>query len=298
MMVGYKYLVREGESVDLRKRATRDAPLYSSRADYEAKLRAKVARLSELQEVFYAADRFALLIILQGMDTAGKDGVIRHVLSGVNPQGLEVHSFKQPTAEEVHHDFLWRAWRVLPQRGRIGVFNRSYYEEVVVVRVHPEFLAAQGFAEEQGGDKDFWKARYRAVVEMERHLHRSNLRILKFMLHLSMEEQRQRLLARIDEPDKHWKVRAGDITERARWKDYVKAYEDCLAATSTDEAPWFVVPADDKQNARLIVADIVVATLEAMDLRYPELGKKQRDELEALRRELAKPANSADAAKG
>jgi PPK2 family polyphosphate:nucleotide phosphotransferase len=280
------YLVREGKSVDLAKRPTLVPAFYATKAEYDASLQTIVEKLSDLHQRLYAANRNALLIVLQGMDTAGKDGVIRHVMSGFNPQGCEVHSFKEPSDEELRHDFLWRAYRVLPPRGRIGVFNRSYYEEVLVVRVHPEFLEAQGFAGDKVGDKAFWKARYRAIGEMERHLQRSGTRILKFMLHMSEEEQRKRLLARIDEPEKHWKIGETDIAERARWADYMDAYEHCLAATSTDDAPWFVVPADDKQNARLIVATIILATLEGMDLRYPEIDDKRRGELEAMRRAL------------
>jgi PPK2 family polyphosphate:nucleotide phosphotransferase len=289
-----KFLVREGESVDLRKRPTLIPPFYASKEESEALLRTKVEKLSDLQRRLYASDRFALLIILQGMDTSGKDGVIRHVMSGLNPQGCEVHSFKQPSDEELHHDFLWRAYKVLPARGRIGVFNRSYYEDVVVVRVHPEFLAMAGYDGDKLGNKAFWKARYRAMVEVERHLVQSGTRILKFMLHLSEEEQRKRLLARIDEPEKNWKIGPSDIAERSHWKEYIKAYEACLSATSTADVPWFVVPADDKQNARLIVAEIMLATLEDMDLRYPELSEKQRKELYIMRRELQKPAGSGD----
>ena len=284
------YRIREGESVDLGKRPTRiDAP-FASKDDYEKALKQRVERLHKLQEMFYAADSHALLIVLQGMDTAGKDGVIEHVLSGMNQQGCEVHAFKQPSEAELHHDFLWRCVRVLPERGRVGVFNRSYYEEVVVVRVHPEFLDRQGAGvRANAGGKDFWKDRYRSIVGLERHLQRNATRIVKLFLHLSEEEQRQRLLARIDEPAKNWKFSAGDVAERARWKDYLKAYEQCLGETSTAEAPWFVVPADDKPTARLIAAEIIAGAMEALDLKYPELSGTRRAELEAIRRQLQLP---------
>jgi PPK2 family polyphosphate:nucleotide phosphotransferase len=220
------------------------------------------------------------------MDTAGKDGVIRHVTTGLNPLGREVHSFRPPSEEELHHDFLWRANRLLPARGRIGVFNRSYYEEVLVVRVHPEQLAGEGLS--AAPDEDFWRGRYRAMVEMERHLDASCTRVVKFFLHLSADEQRKRLLARIDEPDKNWKFNLTDIAERALWPDYMRAYADCLSATSTDRAPWYVVPSDDKRSQRLIVAAILRSAMEAMKLRYPKVGKRRREELEAIRRALEK----------
>jgi len=198
------------------------------------------------------------LLIFQAMDAAGKDGAIRNVMSGVNPQGCEVFSFKQPSTQELKHDFLWRTTRCLPERGRIGIFNRSYYEEVLVVRVHPDILRAQGLPEESLKEKHFWKERYRSIVDLEDHLHRNGTRIIKFFLHLSKHEQRERFLERIDEPDKNWKFSAADVAERKLWDHYQKAYEECLGGTSTATAPWHVVPADDKENARLIVSQIIV----------------------------------------
>ena len=229
--------------------------------------------------------RYALLVIFQGMDAAGKDGVIRHVMSGIDPQGCDVHSFKEPSAEELRHDFLWRTTLRLPARGRIGIFNRSYYEDVVVVRVHPELLDARRLP--PGGAQSIWQERYRSIVESEAHLQRNGTRIVKFFLHLSEAEQRQRFLERADDPEKSWKLTPGDIEERALWKQYIRAYEACLAATSTATAPWYVVPADDKKTARLIVARIVLETLQALALSYPQPGKARKQELRALRKQLA-----------
>ncbi len=222
------------------------------------------------------------------MDAAGKDGAIKHVMSGVNPQGCQVFSFKHPSAEELEHDFLWRTTRCLPERGRIGIFNRSYYEEVLIVRVHPEILQAQSIPDELLAGKEFWKKRYASIAGLEKHLHRNGTRVIKFFLHLSKEEQRQRLLKRIEDPEKNWKFEEGDLQERARWKDYMKAYEDCLSATSTKHAPWFVVPADDKQNARLIISRIVLETLKDLKMSYPKSDAKRVKELESFRKQLAK----------
>jgi PPK2 family polyphosphate:nucleotide phosphotransferase len=226
-----------------------------------------------------------LLLIFQGMDAAGKDGAIRHVLSGVNPQGCEVFSFKQPSAEELEHDFLWRTSRRLPERGRIGIFNRSYYEEVLVVRVHPEILRGQGLPPELIDERTIWKERYRSIEE---HLHRNGTRIIKFFLHLSKDEQRKRLLKRIDEPDKNWKFNLSDMHERLFWKEYMEAYEDCLGATSTPNAPWYVVPADDKRNARLFISHIVLDAFEELKMEYPTVTAKRRKELDEIREGLAK----------
>ena len=282
------YRVREGEAVDLKKRPTITTPVYKSKDEYHALLGDHVDRLNAQQQLLYASESKALLIIFQGMDGAGKDGAIRHVMSGVNPQGCEVYSFKQPSTEELHHDFLWRCYRSLPERGRIGIFNRSYYEEVLVVRVHPELLANQGLSSRAGTQKSFWKDRYRSIVELERHLHRNGTRFVKIFLHLSNEEQRNRFLARIDEPHKNWKFSMADVSERKRWKDYMKAYEACLSATSSSFAPWSVVPADDKANARLIVSQIIVEAMEGMKLRYPEVSAKRLAELKSIRRHLEK----------
>ena len=222
------------------------------------------------------------------MDAAGKDGAIRHVMSGVNPQGCEVYSFKQPSVTELEHDFLWRTTCRLPERGRIGVFNRSYYEDVLVVKVHPELLLQQGLAEKLRDDKNLWKQRYRSITDLEQHLYQNSTRIIKFFLHLSKTEQRKRFLERIDEPDKNWKFSLADIHERKYWKHYMKAYEDCLNATSTEHAPWFVVPADDKEDARLIVSGIVLDALNGLKLAYPKTTAKRRRELQSIRKLLVK----------
>jgi PPK2 family polyphosphate:nucleotide phosphotransferase len=282
------FRVREGETVKLHHRPTRVAPVYESEAGYEALLANHVAELDRLQQRLYAADSHAVLLIFQAMDAAGKDGVIRHVMSGINPQGCQVFSFKHPSAEELQHDFLWRCTRDLPERGRIGIFNRSYYEEVLVVRVHPEILRAEGVAGAPRDLKKRWQHRYRSINDLERHLHGSGTKIVKFFLHLSKEEQRERFLARIEEPKKNWKFSVADIQERAFWDDYMTAYEDCLSATSTDHSPWYVVPADDKRNARLFVSRIVVGTLEDLKLRYPKTDAARREELETIREALAK----------
>jgi PPK2 family polyphosphate:nucleotide phosphotransferase len=263
-------------------------PFCETTEGYKDLLEEHVEELSSLQQLHYASNRYALLLIFQGMDAAGKDGAIRHVMSGVNPQGCEVFSFKQPSAEELEHDFLWRTTRRLPERGRIGMFNRSYYEEVLVVRVHPEILRSQGLSEELRNHKTIWEGRYRSIVDMEGHLHRNGTKIVKIFLHLSKEEQRKRFLERIDEPDKNWKFSLSDIHERKYWKQYVKAYEACLHATSTRHAPWYVVPADDKENARLIVSRIVLDGLEDLKMAYPKTTAKRRAELQSIRKQLQK----------
>jgi PPK2 family polyphosphate:nucleotide phosphotransferase len=282
-----EYRVAEGARARLAKRPTRVAPFYKSDAGYRELLARHVAKLAALQELLYASNRFALLAIFQGMDTAGKDGAIKHVMSGVNPQGCRVVSFKHPSETELRHDFLWRTTRELPERGRIGIFNRSYYEEVVVVRVHPELLRAEGLPDAKRKGENVWKARFRSIVDLERHLSRDGTRIVKFFLHVSKDEQRKRLLARIDDPEKHWKFSFADIEERSRWVDYMEAYGDCIAATSTKEAPWFVVPADDKQNARLIVSQVIIETLERLDMRYPKLPAEMEARLASARTALA-----------
>jgi PPK2 family polyphosphate:nucleotide phosphotransferase len=281
-----EFRVKPGEKVNLEKRPTSVKPYYNSKKEYHKRLAEQVDTLSSLQCLHYASNRFALLLIFQGMDGAGKDGIIRHVMSGVNPQGCQVFSFKQPSAEELQHDFLWRTTRRLPERGRIGIFNRSYYEEVLVVRVHPEILRNEGFSEEALDDKTLWKDRYRSIADMEEHLHRNGTRIVKFFLHLSKEEQRKRFLTRIDEPNKNWKFSSADIQERQYWKHYMKAYEDCLASTSTSHAPWYVIPADDKENARLIVSHIILDVLNDLKISYPQVTEKRRQELIEIRNQL------------
>jgi PPK2 family polyphosphate:nucleotide phosphotransferase len=283
-----RFRVREGRPLDLARCPTRVDPFYASDASYAKLLAGHVARLSELQEKLYAHDTYALLLVFQAMDAAGKDGAIRHIMSGINPQGCQVYSFKHPSAEELDHDFLWRTTRALPERGRIGIFNRSYYEEVLIVRVHPEILAAQRLPPESFDDPKIWKHRFRSILDLEKHLHRNGTVILKFFLHVSKAEQRRRLLARIDDPEKRWKFAKGDLGERALWKQYQAAYEECLAATSTKHAPWYVVPADDKKNARLILSQVIVERLESLDLRFPELDAAKTKELLAIRKALAK----------
>ncbi len=280
------YRVHEGERVDLSKRPTETKPVYDSKKEYSALLEQRVAQLSEQQQILYASNAFALLVILQGMDSAGKDGAIRHVMSGVNPQGCDVHAFKQPSAEELQHDFLWRCHAHVPERGKIVIFNRSYYEDVLVVRVHPEFLLNAGLTADAGTDKKLWKDRFRSIVDFERHLDENRTRVIKLFLHLSKDEQRKRFLSRIDEPEKNWKFSMGDVTERQSWDRYMEAYEDCLSATSTKHAPWFVVPADDKENARLIISQITLEALESMDLSYPKTSPERVKELETIRKEL------------
>ena len=281
------FRAREGENVNLKKWPTKVEPYYDSRKQFKTILRDRIETMSDLQSLLYASNRYAVLLIFQAMDAAGKDSAIKHVMSGVNPQGCQVFSFKQPSLEELQHDFLWRTTRRLPERGRIGIFNRSYYEEVLIVRVHPEFLSAQGFPDTAVGDK-LWQDRYRSIRDLEAHLHRNATRIVKFFLHLSKEEQRKRFLARIDEPDKNWKFNRGDIEERERWNDYMKAYQACLSSTSTRDSPWYVVPADDKSNTRLIISQIILDTLKGLKMEYPKLSRKQRKELRAIRDLLAK----------
>ena len=222
------------------------------------------------------------------MDAAGKDGAIKHVMSGVNPQGCEVFSFKQPSTEELKHDFLWRTIRRLPERGRTGIFNRSYYEEVLLVRVHPEIFHGQGLPDELLDEKTVWQERYHSIVDLERHLHRNGTRIIKFFLHLSKEEQRKRFLMRIDVPEKNWKFGLADIGERRQWKHYLKVYEACLSATSTVTTPWYIVPADDKQNAWLMIFQVVLDTLKQLRMNYSEADKAHRNELRSIRKLLAK----------
>jgi len=280
--------VREGDGVNLKKWPTKVDPVYKSKEEYQKFLEEHVAQLSAQQELLYASNRYAVLLIFQGMDAAGKDGAIQHVMSGVNPQGCQVFSFEHPSAAELEHDFLWRTSRDLPERGRIGIFNRSYYEEVLIVRVHPEILLGEGLPDTPHDDKTVWRDRYRSIVDWEKHLHVNGTRIVKFYLHLSKEEQRKRFLERIDEPEKNWKFSLADIEERKFWKHYMKAYEECLSATSTAGSPWYVVPADDKENARLIVSQIVLDAFEGLKMAYPKTSAKREQELQSIRRRLAK----------
>ena len=282
-----KFRVGEGEKVRLKKWPTRVKPFYKSKEHYQKLLEEHTRKLSARQGLLYAHDRYALLLIFQAMDAAGKDGAVKHVMSGLNPQGCEVFSFKKPSDEDLAHDFLWRTTCRLPERGRIGIFNRSYYEEVLIVRVHPEVLRSQKLPAELVDDR-IWDGRFRSITEMEKHLYRNGTRVVKFFLHLSRDEQRRRFLARIDDPDKNWKISEADTAERAYWKDYQRAYEECLAATSTGHAPWYVVPADDKENARLIISQIVLDTLEKLKLEWPKPPRDRRKELQRIRKSLAK----------
>jgi PPK2 family polyphosphate:nucleotide phosphotransferase len=282
------FRIPSGKEIDLGKWPTIVDFYYKSKKQYKELLLEHMEKLSSLQQLHYASNQFALLVIFQGMDGAGKDGAIRHVMSGVNPEGCEVYSFKQPSAEELQHDFLWRSTCRLPERGRIGIFNRSYYEEVLIVRVHPEILRSQGLSKEISDAKNIWKERYRSINDLEGHLYRNGTRTIKIFLHLSRGEQRKRLLERIDEPEKNWKISLADIHERKCWGDYMKAYEECLEATSTRHAPWYAVPADDKENARLIVSAIVLDALKELKMAYPKTTAKHHAELESIRKQLAK----------
>ena len=281
-----KFMVHENHIADLSNRPTRIKPVYNSKKEYKGFLDEHVTQLSSLQNVHYASNKYAVLLIFQAMDAAGKDGTIRHVMSGVNPQGCQVYSFKQPSAEELQHDFLWRTTGCLPDRGKIGIFNRSYYEEVLIVRVHPNLLTAEGIEPRKSRSDKFWKERFKSIRHFEKHLYENGTRIIKFYLHLSKEEQRKRFLERIDDKEKNWKFSEADIAEREYWKDYTKAYEECISATSTDESPWYVVPADDKENARLIVSQVVIDVLKSLELEYPTTSASRREELKSIRKRL------------
>ena len=280
------FRVEEGHKVNLDKWPTAVEPIYESKKQYQKILTNHVDHLSSLQQLLYASNRYALLLIFQAMDAAGKDDAIKHVMSGVNPQGCQVFSYKHPSATELQHDFLWRTTRDLPERGQIGIFNRSYYEEVLIVRVHPEILRSEGLGDGALDENRVWRHRFRSIVELEKHLHRNGTRIVKFYHHVSKDEQRKRFLQRIDEPHKNWKFSLADVEERKFWKRYMSAYEECLSATSTREAPWYVVPADDKENARLIVSQIILDTLNGLEMTYPEVSAKRRQELQSIRERL------------
>jgi PPK2 family polyphosphate:nucleotide phosphotransferase len=283
-----RFRVAEGTRVDLAKWPTLTAPVYQDGSHYAQLLKEYVRTIGEQQQLLDASESFAVLIIFQAMDAGGKDGAIEHVMTGINPQGCRATSFKAPSEQELKHDFLWRAVRELPERGRIGIFNRSYYEDVLIVRVHPEKLRHDGLSNPRPNDNKIWHERYRSIVGLERHLHFNLTRTVKIFLHISKEEQRKRLLQRIDKPGKNWKIRPEDIEERRFWPDYMRVYGKCLTATSTHRAPWFVVPADDKRNARLIVSKILLDTFLALDLKFPETTPARRAELAAMRAQLAK----------
>ena len=282
------FRVRPGTEMDLREWPTHIAPVYRSEKHYQTILADHIARLSAQQELLYASNQHALLVIFQAMDAAGKDGAIKHVMSGVNPQGCQVFSFKHPSVAELSHDYLWRTTGDLPERGRIGIFNRSYYEEVLIVRVHPELLQGEGLSKARRGAKGLCAERYQSMVNLARHLSQNGTQIIKFFLHLSKEEQRKRFLERIDDPLKNWKFSAADFQERTFWNKYMSAYEQCLEATSTRVAPWYVVPADDKYNARLIVSHVIVKTLNQLNMVFPTTDSAHRRELRAIRKQLAK----------
>jgi PPK2 family polyphosphate:nucleotide phosphotransferase len=280
------FLVPETGNIKLNDCPTQVAPLYESKKAYKKLLKKQVTELSAQQHLQYAHDQYSLLLVFQAMDAAGKDGAIKHVMSGINPQGCQVFSFKQPSATELDHDFLWRTAKCLPERGRIGIFNRSYYEEVLVVRVHPEYLGGQKLPNDLSDTDLIWQQRYQSIVDHENHLHRNGTRVVKFFLHLSEEEQRKRFVARIDDPEKNWKFSFGDVKERQHWQQYMDAYEACLNATSTRTAPWYVVPADDKKNARLLIAEIILETYKSLDMHYPVTDAKRQQELQAIREQL------------
>ncbi len=282
------FRVPSAEKVNLKKWPTLVKPAYKSKMHYQEMLAAQVAELSEMQQRHYAANDYSVLLIFQAMDAAGKDGAIRHVMSGVNPQGCQVYSFKHPSVSELDHDFLWRTTRCLPERGRIGIFNRSYFEDVLIVRVHPEILRNQGLPDALLNEKHIWNERYQSINELEKHLHRNGTRVVKFFLHLSKEEQRKRFLARIDDPEKNWKFSRADIEERKYWDEYMKAYEACLSAASTKDAPWYVVPADDKANARLIISEIVLDTFRKLNQTFPQTDATRAAELQEIRKLLEK----------
>ncbi len=282
------FRVREGKKVDLKKWPTTIEPFYKSKEQYQEFLGIHVEELSRMQSILYAHNRYSILLIFQAMDAAGKDGAIKHVMSGVNPQGCQVFSFKHPSPLELGHDFLWRTTRDLPERGKIGIFNRSYYEEVLIARVHPEILQGEQIPDDLLRPKTIWQERYRSIRDLEKHLYYNGTRIIKFFLHISKEEQRRRFLDRIDDPAKNWKFSTFDIEERKFWKDYMRAYEDALSATTSNIAPWYVVPSDDKENARLIVSQIVVDALKDLKMSYPQLDRTRLRELQMMRRALAK----------
>ncbi len=281
-----RFMVPPGRKVRLDRYDPGFCAKFASKEAAQRKLREDIQALAELQHVMYAQDSYALLLIFQAMDAAGKDGIVKHIMSGVNPQGCQVYSFKTPSQEELDHDFMWRTMKALPERGRIGIFNRSYYEEVLIVRVHPEILEGQRLPRKEKENPKIWKRRYEDINAVERYLARNGTVILKFYLNVSKGEQKQRFLERIDEPEKNWKFSFGDIKERDFWEDYRKAYEDMLNATSTPWAPWYVIPADKKWFTRTAVADIVVKKLKSLKLRYPVLSESHMKELAKARKIL------------
>lgn len=281
-----KFFVREGSKVDLKKHPTDFTGDYTDKNEAVKDLQKNVGRLRQLQDVLYAQDVYSLLIIFQAMDAAGKDGAIEHVMSGVNPQGCHVVSFKQPSDEELSHDFLWRCAKNLPERGKIGIFNRSHYEEVLVVRVHPQILQSQHLPPEVKNDKGIWKKRFKQIRNFEDHLAENGTHILKFFLNVSKEEQKRRFLARIEEKNKNWKFSMGDVKERGLWADYMNAYKEAIEATSTEKSPWYIIPADKKWFTRLAVSEVIVQKMESLDLHYPKVTEEHEREIEEARKLL------------
>ncbi|HEX8249472.1 MAG TPA: polyphosphate kinase 2 family protein [Pyrinomonadaceae bacterium] len=281
-----QFRVRAGKKLNLKTHPTDFTGDYQDKAEAKVDLARNVERLAELQEVLYAQNKYALLIVLQAMDAGGKDGLISHVMSGVNPQGVQVVSFKQPSSEELEHDFLWRISKNLPERGKIGIFNRSHYEDVLVVRVHPEIIRSQPLPDEVKNDKNFWKKRFEQIRSFEKHLVENGTHVLKFFLHMSKDEQKKQFLERLNEPEKHWKFVASDLTERGFWDDYMRAYEEAIAATSTDDAPWYVLPADKKWFTRTAASEIIRAKLESMNLQYPTVSDEQIKRLQEAKKIL------------
>ena len=280
------FRVKPASTVKLAQWPTVVPPVYASTKDYDDILAGHVQRLNTIQELLYASDKYAVLLIFQAMDAAGKDGMIKHVMSGVNPQGCQVFSFKHPSAEELQHDFLWRTSRNLPERGNFGIFNRSYYEEVLIARVHPSILKGENMPDLPADPQKIWKERFRSINGKERHLLRNGTRVIKFFLHLSKDEQRKRFLSRIDKRKKNWKFNIADMEERKYWDEYMLAYEAALSATSKTLTPWYIIPADDKKNARLIVSHIILETLEALNMTYPKLDPEEELALGAIRKAL------------
>lgn len=274
-----KFLVPEGKKLNLKNYKTDFTGDYKDKKEAVEDLTENIERLAKLQDILYAQNTHAILIIFQAMDAAGKDSAIKHVMSGVNPQGCEVTSFKQPSSEDLDHDYLWRSMKVLPERGKIGIFNRSYYEEVLIVRVHPEILQLQQLPDEAKKDKHIWKNRYEQIRNFEEYLAENGVHVLKFFLNVSKDEQKKRFLKRINEPDKNWKFSATDVKERHFWDDYQDAYKDALEATSTRKSPWYIVPADNKWFTRAAVSEIICQRLESLDLKYPELVESHKQEL-------------------
>jgi PPK2 family polyphosphate:nucleotide phosphotransferase len=280
------FRVQPGKKVNLAKWPTLIKPVYKTKQDYQGLLADHVRQLSALQRLLYADSRYSLLLVLQAMDAAGKDGAIAHIMSGVNPQGCKVYSFKHPSPTELDHDFLWRTTRALPERGQIGIFNRSYYEEVLIARVHRKILRAEHLPPVTTKES-LWEGRFESIVDLEKHLHRNGTVVVKFFLHISAEEQRRRFIQRIDDPNKNWKFSMADMAERDYWTQYMQAYAECLTATSTAEAPWYAIPADDKKNARLIVSRIILDTLGSLRLTFPKVDAARERELREMRARLS-----------